>query len=368
MNFQFKIIFVTLLILITTLLLNSVLSLASFEKLYVSSLVSTYELAGKNLKRKIEQGIRFGKPLEQFQGMDKLLQEVVEKNPHISSIGVGTPQGTILYHIDELRIGEQFPYLLPEFGEQQGASSHLIDGKYVTFLPIADKSDRLVGIIQLSFLRDVVYQKLKSMASDNLHVLWVMMLMASVGLIVFITILITRPAKRDIRHISRMLEWPADILTLDPKFKTKDFGKKAVKSTNPQSYSYTDDEDLLDKVRMFKPDYIDTQKIKNEVYQLGWHVYKFVEHTYLMLQQIQNLRREQYYISPAYRELQECEEELVRIIEDPVIPLDDEVIQQLDTIMLQNHSLITTSRLILDTVTETEPTSPPIKFAEKEDQ
>jgi len=62
MRFQLRIIAVTLAILITTLVLNSVLSLASFEKLYLTSLVSTLELAGKNLKRKIEQALRFGKP------------------------------------------------------------------------------------------------------------------------------------------------------------------------------------------------------------------------------------------------------------------------------------------------------------------
>ena len=108
MRFQYKIIFVTLAILVATLLLNSVLSLASFEKIYVASLVSMYEVAGRNLKRKIEQSLRFGKPLDKFRGMEQLLEDVREKNPGITLVGVGAPDGKILYHIDTQKIGKNF--------------------------------------------------------------------------------------------------------------------------------------------------------------------------------------------------------------------------------------------------------------------
>ena len=75
MNFNLKIIFVTLAILILSLLLNSFLSIASFEKVYVASLISTTEIAGANLKVKIEQSLRFGKPLDRFKSMDNLLEK-----------------------------------------------------------------------------------------------------------------------------------------------------------------------------------------------------------------------------------------------------------------------------------------------------
>ncbi len=55
MRFQYKIIFVTLAILVATLLLNSVLSLASFEKIYVASLISMYEVA--RIYANVEDGL-----------------------------------------------------------------------------------------------------------------------------------------------------------------------------------------------------------------------------------------------------------------------------------------------------------------------
>ena len=101
MKFQFKIILTTLAILIVALVLNSVLSLASFEKLYVASLVSTYEIAGKNLKRKIEKSLRFGKPLTKFTGMERLFAEILDTNPNISAVSITTPDRQVRYHTDK---------------------------------------------------------------------------------------------------------------------------------------------------------------------------------------------------------------------------------------------------------------------------
>lgn len=171
MKFQIKIITITLFVLITTMVLASVLSLASFEKIYTSSLISVYESSGKNLKRKIEQSLRFGKPLDKFQGMDILLSEVRKKNPEILYAGVGTPQGNILYHTDSDQVGKQFSYPIPVFAPDQIAMTKLDKGTYLTFLPLYNRSDELTGIILLSFSRGVIYKRLSDMAYENLKTL-----------------------------------------------------------------------------------------------------------------------------------------------------------------------------------------------------
>ncbi len=151
--------------------LSSVLSLASFEKIYTSSLISVYETAGKNLKRKTEQSLRFGKPLDKFQGMDALLAEVHKKNPEISYSAVGTPQGNILYHTDSDQIGKQFPSPIPKFAPDQIAITKLDKGNYLSFLPLYNRSEELTGIILMSFSREVIYKRLRDMAYQNLKAL-----------------------------------------------------------------------------------------------------------------------------------------------------------------------------------------------------
>ncbi|MGE0083798.1 MAG: MFS transporter [Desulfococcaceae bacterium] len=140
----------------------------SFEKIYTSSLISVYEAAGKNLKRKTEQSLRFGKPLDKFQGMDALLAEVLEKKAEISYVAVGTPAGNILYHTDPEQIGKTFPYPVPEFAKGQTAVTKPDKGMYLTFLQLLNRADEPAGIVLLSFSREGIYKRLSRMGVENI--------------------------------------------------------------------------------------------------------------------------------------------------------------------------------------------------------
>ncbi len=274
MRFQLRIIAVTLVILITALVLNSVLSLASFEKLYLSSLVSTIELAGKNLKRKIEQALRFGKPFETFKGLDSLLAEVLRDNPEISSVGVSNPQGKILYNTDEDRIGKEFPLPLPVFQRQDTTRSRLVDETYITFLPLFDRSEALVGVIHLSFPRTVITRRLQFMATENAKVLALVVALTSLGLIIGMTLWLTRPLRGNILEI----------------------GNRLIAAKEPQEYdrppgdndevSERDKEVLEDssvpgpaiELPLLQEDFLQIRKIQNEIKQLEWTVDMMVSH------------------------------------------------------------------------------------------
>ncbi len=171
MKFQLKITVITLFVLIMAMTLSSALSLVSFEKIYTSSLISVYEAAGKNLKRKTEQSLRFGKPLDKFQGMDALLAEVIEKKAEISYVAVGTPEGNILYHTDPEQIGKTVPYPVPEFARGQTAVTKLDKGIYLTFLPLYNRSNEPAGIVLMSFSREIIYKRLSRMAVENVKAL-----------------------------------------------------------------------------------------------------------------------------------------------------------------------------------------------------
>ncbi|SMD06267.1 hypothetical protein SAMN02746065_12711 [Desulfocicer vacuolatum DSM 3385] len=207
MNFNLKIIFVTLTILFFSLLLNSFLSIASFEKIYVKSLISTTEIAGSNLKVKIEQSLRFGKPLDRFTNMDNLIEKLLEDDNELLSAGIILADGKILYHSNKHLIGKTI--VLPPIisNEHKDVNTQLIKGIYNTFVPLYGRSKTLVGYIKLTFPREIVYSKLKAMAFTTINTLWFFIPLTFVGLFMLVSIFIARPIKKDLIKISRGLTW-----------------------------------------------------------------------------------------------------------------------------------------------------------------
>ncbi len=227
MQFKHKLLFVSLAILVFTLLLSSLLSLASFDKIYSGSLVSTYEVSGKNLHRKIQSALRFGKPLESFTKMGELLDEARKRDAAISRIDVVGPDKTLLYTTAAEKRGDLSPYsaVYPDFSKPDGEQidTELIEGRYVTFMPLHDRGGKLVGYLNLEFPRQLVYQRLQSLALDNLHVLAPIVAVAGLLLILLIRRLATMPidermarltalsAAADQGQLRRNMDWEKDL-------------------------------------------------------------------------------------------------------------------------------------------------------------
>ncbi len=205
MRFRSKLLFVALAILILTLLLSSLLSLASFDKIYSASLIATYEVSGKNLQRKIQSALRFGKPLAGIVAMDALLDEVREGDADIKRIDVVAPDKSLLYTTGGESRGDKSPYsaAYPDFADPSAppVTTKLIKGRYVTFLPLRDRSRKLVGFINLEFPREVVYRRLRSMVWDNLHTLTPIIIGAVLVLILLIRNLVSLPIKRKVERL-----------------------------------------------------------------------------------------------------------------------------------------------------------------------
>ncbi len=205
MRFQYKLTFVALAILVFTLLLSSLLSLASFEKIYSASLISTYEVSGKNLQRKIQSALRFGKPLPGFVAMHDLLAEVQSGDPDIVRIDVTAPDQTLLYSTGLEPRGAASPYTeqYPDFSAEDtpAVTTRLIKGRYVTFLPLHDRQDQLAGALNLEFPREAVYRQLRSMAWDNLRTLGVIMFGAVVILALLVHYRISIPIQSKLTAI-----------------------------------------------------------------------------------------------------------------------------------------------------------------------
>ncbi len=203
MRFQEKLMLVGLAVLVFTLALSSLLSLASFEKIYSRALIATYEVSGKNLQRNIEASLRFGKPLSGFVAMDGLLAKVREADPVIMRIDVVGTDKTLLYSTGPLERGRLSPYA-DQYPHFQGSDASLvqtlqIENRYVAFLPLRNKRNEIQGYLNLEFGRAQVNKQLQSMALGNLRVLGIVIAVSVLVLILLLSLGIVRPIEQRLR-------------------------------------------------------------------------------------------------------------------------------------------------------------------------
>jgi hypothetical protein len=204
MRFQTKIFISALTILVLTISLNSVLSISSFEHVYLKSLISTYEAGGKNLKRKIEQSLSFGKPLDNFEGMEKLLKNFLSQNEDIKFSGILDSSDKILYHSDISKKGETFKDI--PTGSTDIPETKIIDNSYVIFIPIFSPDKKSEGFLFFGFPKKTVTDKIMEMVISNLRILAAVIPVTALILIFLLFFFIVIPLKSKIRKIVSIMD------------------------------------------------------------------------------------------------------------------------------------------------------------------
>ncbi|MCB9482328.1 MAG: hypothetical protein H6680_10995 [Desulfobacteraceae bacterium] len=203
MRFEIRIFFAALAILVFTLVLNSVLSISSFEHVYEKSLISTFEAGGKNLKRKIEQSLLFGKPLENFEGMEKLLKEFTVQHSFINSAGILNSGNKIIYHSNPSEAGKLFE--INNFNKEQTISTKIIKDSYITLIPLFS-NNKFEGYLFFGFPQKTISEKIFEMIFSNLKLLLEVIFFTGIILITLLGLFITRPLKSKIKQIVSNLD------------------------------------------------------------------------------------------------------------------------------------------------------------------
>ncbi len=179
----------TLVILTLALGFNAMLTLNSLEKFYVESIASQYSVVGKDLKRNIERSLGFGKSIENFVGMDKILEDtksnLIKKNVrneasiHLStstaddvSVSMALPDGRILSSTRPDLVGTR-PAVHARIDYKNApdqASPAYIKYKdtYVTHISIRDAKDEWVATAMIMFNQDQVKSVLKKVRNQSI--------------------------------------------------------------------------------------------------------------------------------------------------------------------------------------------------------
>jgi len=207
---------------------NAFFTFTSLEKLYVESIVSQYRVIGKDLQRNIENGLRYGKALRNFIGIEKILAETnrkiserITREEYSSraqgmkfqktdiSVYVALPDGKILYRGNENTQMKKLPE--PARARQANtrkvkdpsAASNFIKykGSYFTTLPIRERQKKVVGTVVLSFKEKQIKAFLKDIFKKNIQSILIVSTCGILLLITFFHFLV--PADAHIQKFSK---------------------------------------------------------------------------------------------------------------------------------------------------------------------
>lgn len=159
---RFLIIGFFLFLLILVLGFTGVLIVSDFQQNFVESLVSSYGVSGRQNVHKIEYALRYGKPLDNFFGIEDILAEVRRDFPEITEVQVVYGDGRVLYNLDGKvedvslsdELQEKSSAFLSETDNDYLYSIH--EGEYHIFLPIEDRDNIWQGNLQIIFPADVI--------------------------------------------------------------------------------------------------------------------------------------------------------------------------------------------------------------------
>jgi predicted MFS family arabinose efflux permease len=193
-SIKYRLIFSSLALFILAVGFNTLFTSTSLEKLYVEANISEYRIIGKDLLRKIENGIYYGKNLTNYVGIEKLLlsgkQKIIEKTAGKNFdfidaknklqdqdivISIAQLDGTILHSDNQNLIGSQLPQSV--LSDQMDAtkkrkrfkSSEFVkyQDSYYTTLFIRDRQNKQVGIISISLKEKQIKSFLEKIVKHN---------------------------------------------------------------------------------------------------------------------------------------------------------------------------------------------------------
>lgn len=183
----------SLAILIIVLAFNAWLNMTALKKNYVTSLVSSYTVAGGECRRKIEYAVRYGKPLENFYGMKELLQELKKDVPELDDVRVVLPDGKVLYDLTGHTDNQLPAKIVKEADFRPDLTDNVVirhGEKYVLFLPILDRQSSCIGLLNMVFDESVVNARVHLFWQQNMRD---MMMVAAVAALLLGSILFAIP-------------------------------------------------------------------------------------------------------------------------------------------------------------------------------
>ncbi len=178
-----------MMLLILVLGFTGALNISSFRTSYTDSLVASYAVAGSDGVRNIEYALKYGKPLENFNDMEKILTDIKSISPGIESVLVVSPEGQVLYN-HQGKVDSEYlsPEILKKLRVDSLAESDYryvaFEGKYHIFLPLVDRNAKWVGSLDMVFNDQVIESRVSIPKAESLQYLDIIVALAALLLFI----------------------------------------------------------------------------------------------------------------------------------------------------------------------------------------
>ncbi|WP_320044904.1 MFS transporter [uncultured Desulfobacter sp.] len=193
---------------------NILLTSATLEKLYVDTFISKNNVMAQDLQRNIETAIRFGKSIDKFIGMDKL---ILEARQHLVSqqgeagesatnrndiiIFITYPDGHILYSSDTQVVGTDLPEavrlsIIKDTKKPVESNSIKYEGVYYLSLPVKQfLPPKWVATVTVAFSQKQIKSMLRAIVMKNIDLIAVVLFIAMALLFICLQSLPLNPNK-----------------------------------------------------------------------------------------------------------------------------------------------------------------------------
>jgi predicted MFS family arabinose efflux permease len=192
------------LILALSLWFNHAQASVSSGKALTQAYASRYLVPARDLKLAMERGLNFGKPINLFNGTEKIFQDRLAGNPGITLLSVTSPSGKVLYSTDPASVGAMLEAAagLPDFSAEAVADTgkrHAVveePDRILIALPIFFNQQSLEGLAWLAFSRNTLNEHQNRENSYGLLVM-LAVLAATLALFSLLFLLLSRPRAAD---------------------------------------------------------------------------------------------------------------------------------------------------------------------------
>lgn len=156
----------SMLLILIVLGFTGAMNMATFKQNFNESLAANYKVLAEQTVRKIEYAVRYGKPLNNFYGIENLLSENLHNVKGIEEVQVVLPGGDIIYNQNGVVVEQQLAADIKEkvhFYQSDSEQDvlYFLDGEhYRVYSPIYDYEGRWLASLGLIFTESVVTSEL----------------------------------------------------------------------------------------------------------------------------------------------------------------------------------------------------------------
>lgn len=170
-------------VLLLVLLLNGGLTLGALHKVQFESTTAAVRMVGHDWALRIQGAIRFGKPIEQFYGLDATLAEIQKDLPAVATVAITNARGALIQSVGDAPVVEDLANSVRHRLAASKPVASKFKGRHYLVFPIQGREAQMAGALVMTVEQATITHALAEHLERNLVVLTVVVLVAALVLL-----------------------------------------------------------------------------------------------------------------------------------------------------------------------------------------